>query len=296
MDDVKSIPEVPTGVLVLTAGIDVGEKMVAYEVVGWGKGRESWGIEFSWIDGDPRQADVWAALDQTVFKRVFTCSDGKKMRVRRMAVDSGYAADFVYAYTKPRQPRCIATKGVGGLGKPFILGPGTITKASRVRLQLLGVDAGKEEITNRFNNVTKPGPGFCHFPQTENGEPMRGYDETFFAGLKAEHRVIRHKLGFRTYVWTKLPSQRNEPFDCRILALAALVMPSSGIKLDTMSRDVFEKEPAKVGQASSMFGPRRMVGAAALGDIGPPIMKWVTPYGEKPKSGFGALPGSGVSF
>jgi phage terminase large subunit GpA-like protein len=35
MNDARSIPEVPTGVLVLTAGVDVGEKMLAYEVVGW---------------------------------------------------------------------------------------------------------------------------------------------------------------------------------------------------------------------------------------------------------------------
>lgn len=37
MNDAKSIPEVPTGVLVLTGGVDVGEKMLNYEVVGWAK-------------------------------------------------------------------------------------------------------------------------------------------------------------------------------------------------------------------------------------------------------------------
>ena len=60
MNDAKSIPEVPTGVLVLTGGVDVGEKMLNYEVVGWGKGRESWGIEYGILDGDPREEDVLA--------------------------------------------------------------------------------------------------------------------------------------------------------------------------------------------------------------------------------------------
>jgi phage terminase large subunit GpA-like protein len=254
----KSIPEVPTGVLVLTAGVDVGEKMLNYEVVGWGRGRESWGIEYNFLDGDPREEDVWRMLDRAVFNRLFTTSDGQKMRVRRITIDAGYAADFVYRYVKSHSSRCIATKGVGGVNKPFILGAGTITKASRVRLQLLGVDAGKEEIVNRLR-VEKPGPGYCHFPCLQNGEPMRGYDQTFFAGLKAEHREIRHKLGFRTYVWTKLPSQRNEPFDCRVLALAALSMPSSGIDLEKMSRDIItENSNAGTEQVKSPFGAQQM--------------------------------------
>ena len=290
MNDEKFIPEVPTGVLVLTAGVDVGEKMLNYEVVGWGKGRESWGIEYAFLDGDPREPDVWQTLDQAVYQRVLTCGDQKKMRVRRIAVDAGYAADFVYAYVKAHSPRCIATKGVGGLGKPFILGAGTITKTNRCRLQLLGVDAGKEEIVNRLR-VDKPGPAYCHFPQLENGEPCRGYDEEYFAGLRAEHRQIKHKLGFRTYVWAKLASQRNEPFDCRILALAALVMPSSGINLDTMSRDVFENQASEADRASSPFGARRMGGTENLPIEDFRIRRFIPSHviGEPPASPWGAL-------
>jgi phage terminase large subunit GpA-like protein len=172
------------------------------------------------------------------------------MRVRKIAVDSGYASDFVYAYTKPRQPRCIAIKGDGGLGKPFIKGTGTLTKSNRAHLVTLGVDSGKEEIVNRLN-VQKQGPGFCHFPRLPNGEPARGYDEEYFAGLTAERRVVKAKNGFRTYIWSKRLSQRNEPFDCRNYALGAVAIPWTGIKLDTMKRDVAEpttdKPPAHFG-------------------------------------------------
>jgi phage terminase large subunit GpA-like protein len=289
MDDEKSIPEVPAaGVKVLTAGVDPGEKQLHYEVVGWGEGRESWGIEYGILDGDPREAEVWRALDRAVYNRLFTCSDGVKMRVRRLAVDAGYAADFVYAYVK-QHPRAIATKGEGGLGKPFIKGAGIITKASRARLQILGVDAGKEEIMARLR-VEKPGPGFCHFPSLPSGQPIRGYDEEYFKGLKAEHRVIRHKLGFRTYVWEKLPSQRNEPFDCRILNLAVISMPSSGINLDTMQRDVVTEEQDRRQERPPLFGARKMI----MDDpsIAPRIRRWQNyPLDQ---SGFGSLPpGSG---
>jgi phage terminase large subunit GpA-like protein len=275
--------EIPDGVLVLTSGVDVGEAMLNYEIVGWGKGRESWAIEYGMIDGDPREQDVWDILDEAVFKRLFTCADGSVMRVRRMAVDSNYASDFVYAYTKARQPRAISVKGEGGIGKPFIKGAGTFTKGNRARLQILGVDAGKEEITNRLR-VEKPGPGYCHFPKLKNGAESRGYDEEYFKGLTAERRVVKSKHGFRTYIWSKLLSQRNEPFDCRNYALAALAMPLSGIRLDTMKRDVFtSKERETEQRVGPAFGAQRQ---SMMTEQQQPAR--VQQYGGEPRSMFGA--------
>ena len=246
--------EVPDGVLVLTAGIDVGEYALNYEIVGWGKGWESWGIEYGMIDGDPREQDVWDELDKAVYRRTFKTSDGKKMRVRKMAVDSGHASDFVYAYTKPRQPRAISIKGEGGLGKPFIKGAGTFTKTNRARLQSLGVDSGKEEIVNRLT-VAKVGPGYCHFPKLANGEACRGYDEEYFKGLTAERRIVKSKHGFKTYMWIKRLSQRNEPFDCRNYAMGAVRLPFQGIDLETMKRDLFSETDAS--KAKPAFGVQK---------------------------------------
>ena len=241
--------EVPEGVLVLTAGVDIGERQINYEIVGWGKGRESWGIEYGILDGDPREDEVWIQLDEAVFNRGFVTHDNKRMRVKRMAVDSNYASDFVYAYTKPRQPRAISVRGEGGIGKPFVKGAGTLTKGNHARLITFGVDSGKEEIVNRLK-VTRRGPGYCHFPKLENGEPARGYDEEYFNGLTAERRIVKSKHGFRTYIWVKRLSQRNEPFDCRNYALGALCLPYTGVNLETMKRDLFE--PKEKGAA--VFG------------------------------------------
>jgi phage terminase large subunit GpA-like protein len=246
--------EIPDGVLVLTAGVDCHEYGLNYEIVGWGLDWESWGIEYGILDGDPREDDVWQLLDDAVYKRIFKTTDQKKMRVRRMAVDSGYAADFVYHYTKSRQPRAISVKGEGGLGKPFIKGAGILTKTNRARLQSLGVDAGKEEITNRLQ-VNTVGGGYCHFPKLMNGQPARGYDEEYFKGLTAESRIVKAKNGFRTYIWVKRLSQRNEPFDCRNYAMGAARLPFSGIKLETMQRDIYFL-PAEQPQKPSSFGAK----------------------------------------
>ena len=257
--------EIPEGVLVLTAGIDVHDYGLNYEVVGWGAGNESWGIEYGILDGDPREQDVWDLLDEAVFRRTFITHDEKRMRVKKMAVDSGYASDFVYVYTKPRQPRAIAIKGEGGLGKPLIKSAGILTKSNQARLISLGVDTGKEEIVNRLM-VTTPGPGFCHFPMLRNGDPARGYDEEYFKGLTAERRIVKSKHGFRTYIWIKRLSQRNEPFDCRNYALGALRMPWQGIKLDTMKRDLYE--PPKGTATGAMFGARSGISEAAGAQAG----------------------------
>lgn len=247
--------EVPAGVLVITAGVDIHERTINYELVGWGPGRESWGIEYGILDGDPREAEVWTLLDEAVFNRVLATFDGKLMRAKKICVDSGYASDWVYAYTKPRQPRAISVRGEGGLGKPFIKGAGTLTKANQARLITLGVDTGKEEIVNRLL-VEKPGPGFCHFPKRKDGEPIRGYDEEYFKGLTAERRIVKAKNGFHTYIWMKRLSQRNEPFDCRNYAMAGLALPLSGIRLDTMSRDLYlPPDPTKKGAA--VFGAQK---------------------------------------
>lgn len=231
--------EVPEGVLVLTAGVDVGDNMLNYEIVGWGRGRECWGIEYGILDGNPREPEVWELLDEAVYERVFTCHDGKKMRVRRMPVDSNFCSDYVYAYTKSRQPRAISIRGEGGLGKPFVKSAGVLTKSNRAHLITLGVDTAKEEIILRLC-VAKPGPGFCHFPRLANSEPARGYDEEYFKGLTAEQRKVKSKYGFRTYIWMKRLSQRNEPFDCRIYALAGIVLPYTGIRLEDMGRDLIQ--------------------------------------------------------
>jgi len=242
-------------VLALTAGVDVGDYGLNYEVVGWGKGKENWGIEYGIIDGDPRQDDVWGTLDDLVYKRLWLCADGKSLRVHKVAVDSGYASDYVYAYTKPRQPRAIAVRGEGGLGKPFVKGAGTFAKSNRARIVTLGVDSGKEEIVIRLR-VGKPGPGYCHFPKLRNGEPARGYDEEYFKGLTAESRVVKSQHGFRTYIWIKRLSQRNEPFDCRNYAMAALAL-SPRLKLDTMPRDLW-LTPKTTTSGPSTFGAQQM--------------------------------------
>lgn len=206
------------GVLVLTAGVDVQDDRLEVEVVGWGVGKESWGIEYKAIMGDPGQAPVWDQLDQYL-SREYSFADGRRLLISCACVDSGgHFTSEVYKYCKAREHRRIfAIKGHGGYGLPFV---GKATRNNRIGAALfsLGVDTGKELVISRLK-VAFEGPGYCHYPE----EGSRGYDEAYFKGLTAEKQQVRYHKGRKRIEWVKVASgARNEPLDIRNYATAAL--------------------------------------------------------------------------
>ena len=53
----------PELALFLTAGVDVQKDRIEVEVVAWGRGKESWSVDYRVIEGDTARADVWLKLD-----------------------------------------------------------------------------------------------------------------------------------------------------------------------------------------------------------------------------------------
>lgn len=210
--------EVPDDVVVLTAAVDVQDNRLEYEIVGWGVGKESWGIKYGAIMGDPGQEFVWDSLDQILFKD-YEREDGQLLQIATTCVDSGgHHTKKVYEYCKEREmQRVWAIKGKGGSGVPFIQRPKR-KNDSGAWLFILGVDVGKDMVISRLKS-DKEQDAYCHFPI----EVEKGYDFNYFQGLTAEHRVIRYKSGQATIHWEKKRSGTpNEPFDLRNYASAAL--------------------------------------------------------------------------
>lgn len=211
--------DVPDGVLVLTAGIDVQDDRFEVEVVGWGVGKESWGIRYQKIFGDLLKEQVWADLDAFLLAG-FQKKDGTVLHILSACMDSGgHHADQVLRFTRDRWERKVwAIKGKGGSDVPFIRNP---TTNNRVKAPLftLGVDAGKALLYQRLRHQTK-GPNYCHFPINEEA----GYDGDYFKGLTAEKMVVRFRKGRPVVTWELKDSKhkRNEPLDLRNYATAAL--------------------------------------------------------------------------
>lgn len=211
--------EVPEDVLVLTAGVDVQDDRFEVEVVGWGVGKESWGIRYQKIFGDMLKDQVWEDLDNFLLS-TFHKKDGTALRIIATCIDSGgHHTDQVYRFTKKRyERRVFAIKGKGGAEVPYIRNP---TTSNRVKtpLFIIGVDAGKSMLYQRLK-VESKGPNYCHFPANEEA----GYTETYFKGLTSEKMVVRFRKGRSVVVWEVKDSahKRNEPLDLRNYATAAL--------------------------------------------------------------------------
>ncbi|MDR1353419.1 MAG: phage terminase large subunit family protein [Treponema sp.] len=231
--------ELPDGVCVLTMGVDVQDNRLAYEVVGWGMGFESWGIDYAEIFGDPRGGDVWNRIDD-LLARAWSYGNGKRIRISRVAVDTGgHMTPSVYAYCKARQSQGVyPIKGQAGDKLPLT----RPSKQSREKgLFIVGVDGIKSDILS-WLKIGQPGDGYCHFPKDKDDIPVRGYDAAYFEMLTAEKRVVvQNKRGFPVYEWHKAAGARNESFDCRVYARAALRIMSP--KDDIMLRRIYTAEP-----------------------------------------------------
>ena len=213
--------ELPDGVLVLTAGVDTQDDRLECEVVGWGIGKESWGIEYRVFYGEPSLNEVWQALDDFLSK-TWTYSNGDKLGLSCVCIDSaGHHTDEVYKFCKPRARRNIfAIVGRGLEGMPSVSKP-TRNNRRHVTLFKLGVTTIKGTLFSRLK-VEERGAGYCHFPIDEKHN-HRGYDAVYFKGLLSERMVVKRVKGRDTITWEpRSPGIRNEPLDTRVYATGAL--------------------------------------------------------------------------
>lgn len=219
--------EVPEDVIVLTAGVDTQDDRFEVEVVGWGDGKESWGIKYQVIYGDLKLPTVWQELDEFLLQ-TFTTADGRKLKIICTCVDSGgHFTNQVYKFCKQRFARRVfAIKGKGGATVAYYNKPST-SNSVKTPLFTIGVDTGKALLYQRLA-VEEEGAGYCHFPK----EKDRGYNEAYFKGLTSEKMVLKYKKGRAQYEWVIKDSEhkRNEPLDIRNYATVALEIANPILK------------------------------------------------------------------
>ena len=227
--------ELPDGVLVLTCGVDTQDDRLECEVVGWGVGKESWGIEYRVFYGDPGRNDVWQALDDFLSK-LWSYADGEKLGLACTCIDSaGHFTDEVYRFCKPRSRRNIfAIVGRGREGMPSV-GKPTRNNRRKVALFTLGVTTIKGVLFSRLK-VENPGAGYCHFP-LDTKHNHRGYDTVYFKGLVSERMVVKRVHGRETITWEpRSEGIRNEPLDTRVYATGALELLNPNFEMHRQRR------------------------------------------------------------
>jgi len=218
--------QVPAGGLVLTAGVDMQHDRLEVEVVAWGRGEESWSVDYQVLWGDPLQIDVWDELE-ALLSSTWQHESGAQLPIVAACVDTGGTGgttQAAYDWLRGKTGRRIfGTKGVGGWGRPIVSAPSRKQMGKNKRkidLFLVGVDEAKLTVMRRLA-VESPGPGYCHIPAD------RGMD--WCRQLTAEKLVTRYVKGFPVRSWYQT-YQRNEALDCRVYALAALKIANPSFK------------------------------------------------------------------
>ena len=201
----------PEDILVITAGVDVQKDRLECRTVGWAEHKERWLIEKKIFRGDPEKGEVWDDLDDFLLKRYDV--GGAKLPIACTLIDSGFHADRVYQFCKPRQKRWVfATKGSSTYYAP-LLGKPTITSRHRATLFAIGTERAKDSIILSSLRLDKHGPNSIHFPHTMDGED--------FAQLTAEVKRIKMVGGQRKVYWHPV-RERNEELDLQVLNIAAI--------------------------------------------------------------------------
>ncbi|MBJ6362111.1 phage terminase large subunit family protein [Paenibacillus sp. GCM10012307] len=209
--------DVPEAVKILTAAVDVQDDRFEIEVIGWGAGKESWGITYHKIFGDLRQPEIWAELDQFLL-RTWENKNGLRFAIACTCMDSGgHYTTEVYRFCAIRESRRVfAIKGQGAQNGEYVplINGNSRTPREKAVLFKIGVDEGKGKVFSSLK-IEDAGPGYCHFPSGN------GYNAQYFKGLTAEKLQTRYKSGVAYRVWKKV-RDRNEPLDLRVYNTAAL--------------------------------------------------------------------------
>lgn len=206
--------EVPTGVLVMTMGIDTQDNRLEYEVVGWDRNGQSWGITRGVIPGRADAPGVWEEVDD-LLDREWSLANGMKMKILATFIDSGghFTQDIYNQCAVRHTKRIWPIKGEGGEGKAYCRP--MKKSASEPPRFVIAVDDGKSGIMYEAA-LKEPGDGYMHFPK----DMRRGYDLEYFRGLISERMVLHRQKGRSVVAWEQT-YKRNEPLDCRNYARAA---------------------------------------------------------------------------
>lgn len=216
------LADIPDGVLLLTAAIDVQDDRFEIEVRGWTRDFESWGIYKKEIYGDLIKQEAWNELEEYL-RTTFRFADGRELNIAAFGIDSGgHHTNRVYKWVKlmkKRGKKAYAFKGYAGKPDLELIHKRTVVEIKEKQgdrdvvidhtvLHIIGVDSGKDDIMHRLE-IDVPGEGYCHFPSNAG----RGYDHEYYKGLLSERKIVKKVQGRYKSVWVKKAGVRNEPLD-----------------------------------------------------------------------------------
>ena len=259
---------VPPGVAFLTAGVDVQDDRFELEVVGWGRGMESWSLDYQILHCDTADPGAWAALDDSLVQ-LYRRDETHHYHIVGVAIDSGgHRTQQAYEFARRRGVRKLsesrrqfvwAIKGLAGDRRIWSALPARSDRHQRAPVYMVGVDSAKADVYDRLR-VAEPGPGCCHFPVDR--------DREFYLQLTSEYRHRYVVRGRWLTQWRQRTGQRNEALDCRVYAYAA----ACGLALKGLTPERVLPKPTAEAPSTTTGSPTPAP-AAGQPDAPPPVRK-----------------------
>lgn len=209
----------------LTMGVDVQGNRLEAEVVAWGRGMESWSVDYFVIEGNPRDPEPWNEVEALVQREWEHEGTAEPIKIALACVDSGAETQAIYWWWRHLPPglksRIALVKGydrddfaVQSYSLRDVNYRGVKIK-NGVRIYPLGVSFLKDELHSWLNiasadSTDVPLPRYCHFPQ---------YGRPYFKQLVAEEQREERVRGRLVFRWHQTGA--NEALDCRVYARAA---------------------------------------------------------------------------
>jgi phage terminase large subunit GpA-like protein len=226
------IVEVPDGVGVLAAGVDVqtaGGGWLELLVRGYGVRWESWDILHERIHGHPRLKETWARLDHFL-TRAYRHEKGGELRILSTFIDSkdGNTVEHVYGFVGPRRGRGVwpCRGDTGRADATFPVRPNRVQGTS-LYVWPVATFAAKASLFWRLHATIagdperQHGPGRIHL-RARTPPLCNGFDAEYFAQFGSEEKKRVKIKGTARYeerfVQTR---ERNETVDLQIYADSA---------------------------------------------------------------------------
>lgn len=227
----------PKGVLLLTCGVDVQKGVendlrkpprLEAEIVGYGDGLETWGIEKRVFVGDPTDLSdrgPWHKLHNWLTEPRIHAS-GEPMPIACTLIDAGFLPELVYEFCATRfHDRIFPCKGKtpGQRTDPIVSKP---QKSNIKHVSLFQVSRYSGNIQlYQLMKIKQPGQGYMHFPN----DPSRGYSLEYFQQLTSEQLIRRRHQGRVQEKWEN-GGRATEALACRRYAQAAYYLANPDIE------------------------------------------------------------------
>ncbi|BBK44135.1 terminase [Allostella vacuolata] len=282
--------QVPTGVLLLTAGADVQDDRLEWYVWGWGVGLSGWLVDRGVVAGDPADPATWKGLDPLV-ERAWRDARGGRWTLDAIGIDSGYLSQQVYRWGRRHAAsgKVFVLDPLGGWKRPPLgtASPRDIDYEGRKLGSVLAWPVGTYDLkSEHYASLRKTIEG----PDADGTWPLGALhlnelvDQEITQQLTAEMLKSRPlSNGLVAREWVKIvASRRNEALDCAVYARAlahhltdsltpedwAALAARRGAQAEDVQRDLAAlwapPLPATVAEASQ---PGETAGAAA-GQVG----------------------------